>query len=168
MSNIPVQKAAEEKALPVSWINELQNLSERVGQPAFELFEKYGRPAGQQLEHWFEAEKQLFCVPRSELLDTAGEFEVRVALPGFDASEIEVTALPDSLLVKAEASHMREKKAGEVRFSEFSDQSLFRRIRLPEPIDIAQVTAKLDKIVLKIAARKAAPDKAKKISVAAA
>ncbi len=168
MSNIPVQKAAEEKALPVSWINELQSFTERVGQRAFELFEKYGRPAGQQLEHWFEAEKQLLCVPRSELLDTTGEFEARVALPGFDASEIEVTALPDSLLVKAEARHKRERTAGEVRFSEFSDQSLFRRIRLPEPIDIAQVTAKLDKGVLKIVAHKAAADTSKKISVAAA
>jgi len=168
MSNIPVQEAAEEKDLPVSWINELQNFSECVGRRAFELFEKYGRPAGQQLEHWYEAEKQLSSVPRSELLDTGGEFEARVALPGFDANEIEVTALPDSLLVKAQASHTREKKDSEVRFSELSDQSLFRRIRLPEPIDIAQVTAKLDKGVLKIVAHKSAADKAKKISVATA
>ena len=44
MSNIPVQKAAEEKALSASWINELNSRSECVGQRAFELFEKYGRP----------------------------------------------------------------------------------------------------------------------------
>ncbi len=168
MSNIPVQKAAEENALPVSWIGELQSFSDRVGQKAFEIFEKYGRPAGQQLEHWFEAEKQLLFVPRSELLDTADEFEARVALPGFDASEIEVTALPNSLLVKAEASQKREKTAGEVRFSEFSDQSLFRRIPLPELIDVAQVTAKLEKGMLKIVAHKAVADTSKKISVAAA
>jgi len=71
MSNIPVQKAVEQDALPAPWINELEAFSERVRKRAFELFEKYGRPAGQQLEHWFEAEKQLFSTPRSELLDTA-------------------------------------------------------------------------------------------------
>ena len=166
--NIPVQKAVEEKALPPTWINELQGFSAQVGQKAFELFEKYGQPAGRQMEHWFEAEKQLLCVPRSQLLDTAGEYQARVALPGFDANEIEVTALPDSLLVKAEASQKREKLEGDVRFSEFSDQSLFRRIRLSELIDIAQVTAKLDKGVLKIVAQKAAANTAKNISVAAA
>ena len=168
MSNIPVQKAVEQDALPAPWINELEAFSDRVRKRAFELFEKYGRPAGQQLEHWFEAEKQLLSTPRSELLDTAGEFEVRVALPGFDASEIEVSALPDALLVKAEARHNRVEKAGAVRFSEFSDQSLFRRIDLPERIDIAQVTAKLEKGVLKIVAHKAVADPAKKIAVASA
>ena len=55
--NIPVQKAVEEKALPPTWINELQGFSAQVGQKAFELFEKYGQPAGRQMEHWFEAEK---------------------------------------------------------------------------------------------------------------
>lgn len=168
MSTIPVQKAVEENALPAPWIDDVQAFSERVRNRAFELFEKYGRPAGQQLEHWFEAERQLFSVPRAELVAIAGGFEIRIALPGFDASEIEVTALPDTLLVKAQASNKRMEKAGDVRFSEFSDQSLFRRIRFPEPIDTAQVTAKLEKGVLDIVAYKAVIDTAKKVSIASA
>ncbi len=176
MSDVPVQRASEEKAIPAFWFDEASKLSEQVRRKAFELFERYGRVDGHDVEHWLEAEKQLLSVPRSELLDSAGEFEVHIAVPGFEAKEIAVTALPGSLLVKAEAVRGREKKEGEVRYSEFSDQSLFRRIPLPQPIDVAHVTAKLEKGVLNIVADKAGVEKEvkkrnekeKKVTVAAA
>ena len=159
MSDVQVQRASEEKAVPAFWFDEATKLSEQIRQKAFELFERYGRMDGHDVEHWLEAEKQLLSVPRSELLENKNEFEVHIAVPGFEATEIEVTALPDSLLVKAAAVHERENKEGEVRYSEFSDQSLFRRIALPQPIDVAHVTAKLEKGVLNIVAGKAGAEK---------
>ena len=171
MSNVPVQKATDEKSLPVRWFDELQKFSDQVRRKAFELFEGHGRPDGHDVDDWLEAEKQLLTVPRTELVETADGLEAHITVPGFDAKEIEVTALPDSLLVRAESSREREKKEGEVRYSEFSDQSLFRRIPLPQPIDVAAVTAKLEKGILNIAARKAAAkekETERKITVAAA
>jgi HSP20 family molecular chaperone IbpA len=36
--------------------------------------------------------------PASELVDDEKEFRTRIALPGFDAKEIQVSALPDALV----------------------------------------------------------------------
>ncbi len=98
-------------------------------------------------------------MPGYEISDAAEKFEVRVAVPGFDAKDIELTALPGALLVKAEATHERERKEGEGRYTEFSEQKLFRRIPLPEAVDTGRVTATLDKGALKITAYKAAEKK---------
>ena len=63
-----------------------------------------------------------------------------------------------------------KKKQGDVRFSEFSDCELFRRMEFPAPIDVETVTAKVEKGVLGVMARKAAVKKEteRKISLAAA
>lgn len=159
MPNVPVQTAEEEKALPARWSDELQKFSSEIRRRAFDLFERHGRKEGQDIGHWLEAEKQLLTVPRSELRETGEAFEVKIAVPGFEASEIEVSALPDSLLVKAEARREGEKREGEIVYSEFSDQSLFRRFPLPQPIDTGRVAATLEKGVLRIAAQKAAAKK---------
>lgn len=170
MANLPVQKVTAESALPSSWRNELMKFSEAVGRKAFELFEKYGHSNGHDLDQWLDAEKQIVTFPRLELLDTGTEFELRVAAAGFDAKDVEVTALPDAVLVKAQTSAEAEEKEGEICYCEFSDKSLFRRIPLAQPIDIDAVTAQLEKGVLKIVAPKAAGQKQKerKIEVAAA
>jgi len=170
MSNVSVQKAAEEKSLPAVWLNEVQEFSEKIRRKAFELFERGGRADGRDLDHWLEAEKELLGLGSFDLVDKGKEFEQHVALPGFDAKEIEVAALPDALLVKAETSRRSEKKESDTCYSEFTNQSLFRRIPLPEPIDVSRVTAKLDKGVLCVIAAKAAVEKEqeRKIRVAAA
>ena len=170
MSNVLVQKVSEEKSLPEVWLGEIEKFRDRVRCRAFGLFERQGRAHGHDLDHWLEAERQLFAIPSFDLLDRGNEFEQHIALPGFDPKEIEVTALPSALLVKAETSRKSEKKEHHVCYSEFTDQSLFRRISLPEPIDVSQVTAKLDKGVLCLVARKAAAqkDKVRRIHIAAA
>ena len=170
MSNVAVQKHSEETSLPEQCLEELRKFSDEIRGKAFDLFEKYGRPAGRDLEHWLEAEKQLLSMPRSELLETEAGFDLRIAVPGFDAKEIEVSALPSALIVKAAAAATGEKKQGDVRFSEFSDSELFRRIEFSAPIDVETVTAKVEKGVLRVMAQKAAAKKEteRKIMIAAA
>ena len=170
MSNVPVQKHREEKSMPEQCLEELRKFSDEIRGKAFDLFEKYGRPAGRALEHWLEAEKQLLSTPRSELLETQEGYELRIAAPGFDANEIEVSALPTVLIVRAQAAATRDEKQGELRFSEFSDHNLFRRIEFPAPVDVETVTAKVARGVLTVMAQKAAVAKEteRKVSVAGA
>jgi hypothetical protein len=90
------------------------------------------------------------------LIENKDEFRARVALPGFDVKDLAVTATPNALIVRAEASHTHEGKQGEVRFCEFSGKQMFRRLDLPSEIDVDKVTASLDKGILEITAPKAA------------
>ncbi|MBM3774287.1 MAG: Hsp20/alpha crystallin family protein, partial [Acidobacteria bacterium] len=96
----------------------------------------------------------------------------RMATPGLDAKDLQVTAFPDAIIVQAETSAETSKdeqgQGGEVRISEFSARDLFRRVELPAPIDVEKVTATLDKGILKVVAAKAEPAlKEKKVFVAA-
>lgn len=170
MTNLSVRKCAAESDLPASCREEIQNFFGAVRCKAFELFEKYGRSKGHDLDNWLDAEKQLLTVPRLELLDKGDSFELRVAVPGFEAHEVEVTALSDAVIVKARASSETEEKKDEFWCREFSDQSLFRRIPLPAPIDINRVACNLDKGLLRIVAAKAAlqSEPQRKVSVVAA
>ncbi len=159
MSNVPVQRAAEEDSLPARWLEESKKFFEQVRHKAFELFERHGGEDGHHVEHWLEAERELVSESGCEILDADGKFEARVGVPGFDAKQIEVTVVPGWLMVKAEAAEERKTKEGGKGYTEFSERSLFRRIPIPETVDTALLTAKLENGVLKIAAGPGAEEK---------
>jgi HSP20 family protein len=95
--------------------------------------------------------------PASELVDDKKEFRARIALPGFDAKDIQVSAMPDALVIQADATHTHEGKSGNVCFCDFSAKTLFRRLPLPASIDVDKVTASVDKGILEVTAPKATP-----------
>ncbi len=155
MSQIAIEKVDGKKALQPSIVDEMKTLSDRVRQHAFELFERRGGGGGSALDDWLHAERDLFRIPDSELIERGEKFEARVSAPGFDPGEVHVTALPDALIVKGYSAHKHDQSDGDVRFCEFDQKTLFRRFDLPEPIDVDRVTANLDKGVLKLTALKA-------------
>jgi HSP20 family protein len=134
-------------------------ITDRIRQRAFGLFERRGRAIGLDLDDWLQAEREVVWSPASELVENKDNFCARLALPGFDAKDLEVTATPNGLIIQAESTHTHEGKEGEVCFCEFSGKKLFRRLDLPSEIDIAKVTASLDKGILQVNAPKAAQSK---------
>jgi HSP20 family protein len=99
------------------------------------------------------------------LIEGKQNFQARVALAGFDAKDVKVTATPEALIIEAEKTHTHDAQEGNVHFCEFSGKKLLRRIDLPTPIDVDKVTASLDNGMLQVNAPKAA--QAKQISAAA-
>ena len=167
MSTVPVQQLTGEKSLPATWLDELRRFTARVQHRAFELFESDGREHGRHLNHWLEAEKQELSGQSLALINSADEIEVRLCLHDFKASELEVSALPDALLVKAETSLDKETTDEGMHNLEYRNESFFRRVALPEAVNVERVTAKFEKGVLCIVARKAATAE-KKVAAAAA
>ena len=90
----------------------------------------------------------MIWTPESDLVEKNGQFQLQIAVPGFDAKDISVTAFPDALTVRAESAHRHEKSGADVYFCEFGEKTLFRKFDLPTPIDIDKVTAHLEKGVL--------------------
>lgn len=157
MFDVSVQRVPEGKGIPLGWLEKLTKFTEQVRHKAFEMFEESGRPHSHDVNHWLEAEKQMPSAPRYELLETTGDMDVCVSVSGFEADEIGIVALRDSILVRA-ASKSQENREGQLIYAEFDDRTLFRRIKLPAEIDVDSVSAKLDKGILSIAARKAVPE----------
>lgn len=164
MSHVNVQKirdAEGKKPLLQETLAETLDLLDRVRKRAFELFEKRGGATGSDIGDWLQAEKEVFQVPEMELAESPKEFDVRLALPGFGAGDIRVSALPDAVIVDGEAAHQDHGADGSIRFCEFGERRVFRLIPLPEPADVDRVSANLDKGILHIRVAKAEREKNK-------
>lgn len=154
MPQVAVQKihANEIESCPV--LKDLKALSDQIRQRAYELFESRGSGDGLALDDWLKAENDLILTPESDLVEKNGQFQVQIAVPGFDPKDVAVDALPDALIVHAQESHKHEKTEENVYFCDFGEKSLFRRFDLPSPIDVDKVTASLDKGLLTVTASK--------------
>lgn len=155
MSQVAVQKVHSNETQTSPVVGEMKTLADRIRERAYQLFERRGCTHGSALSDWLEAEDDLLMIPPSDLIETDGKFEMQVAVPGFDAKDIEVDALPDALIVRAQNTHHHDQTNGNVQFCEFGARSLFRRFDLPATIDVDRVNANVDKGLLKVSAPKA-------------
>lgn len=155
MPSVSIQKVRRSEAATAGVKEAVYDLFEQVRRRAYELFEGRGYAAGWELEDWLRAERELVWSPLSEVVETDQEIRLRVAAPGIEAPDLQVTVTPEWVLVQGETSQKREKQEGAVHLSELRGRKLYRRLELPAPIDVEATTAKLEKGVLEIRAAKA-------------
>jgi HSP20 family protein len=165
MSNVTVQKVPKKENAPTLF-ESMETLFDDVRKKAFELFQKRGGLDGFDLDDWFRAEQDLVWKPESELTETEKEFQMKVAVPGLEPKDIQISAMPDAIVIQAETTREEEKKEGKVHYSEMRNKKLFRRFEM-SGIDVEQVKANLDKGVLEITAPKRALPEVRKIAIAA-
>jgi HSP20 family protein len=131
---------------------------DRVRDRAYNLFCSRGCSDGHAMDDWLTAEREI-CWPAAELAEQDSEYELSIALPGFKADEINVTATPRELIIKAAHLVKREKesegKGAKVHWSELHRDEVFRRVELPAEVDVEKISAELDRGVLTIEAPKA-------------
>ena len=166
MSKVNIDKVTspDERNLPV--FDEFREVTDRIRKRAFSLFSRRGYSVGSDLDDWLAAEREI-CWPAAEFVEEEDEFDMKVALAGFEPEDITVTATPNEMIVKA--SHTDERKKDEdrdgtkVRWSEFQSNEVYRHFAMPANIDVDKVQAKFDKGMLKIEAPKrlGKPDKSK-------
>jgi len=155
MSQIHVEKCTDIEKAPKTLTQKIETMMDSIRQRAFSLFERRGGAHGSDLDDWLQAERDVFWSPSAELVDDGKEFKVRLAAPGFEAKDVQVSAMPDALIIQAGATHTHKEKEGNVCFCEFSDKQMFRRLPLPADIDVDHVTASIDKGILQVTAPKA-------------
>jgi HSP20 family molecular chaperone IbpA len=155
MSQVAIYKWNSPETNPQTFLEHVEAITDSIRKRAFNLFQNRNGGNGSDLDDWLQAERDLAWSPASELVDDEKEFRARIALPGFDAKDIQVSALPDALVIQAGAAHTHEGKSGNVCFCEFSGKKLFRRLDLPAFVDVDMVTASVDKGILLVTAPKA-------------
>jgi HSP20 family protein len=157
MAEIPVQKVAtaEDRKLPV--FAEVEQMMQRIRERAFGEFAGRGFAHGQELSDWLAAEREL-CWPASELTETPENFNLSIAMAGFDPKDIEVTATPREIIVRAKMQSTRTEvpkaKAEQVCWSEIRGSDVYRRVELPLEVRVEKVSAEYNNGMLKIAAPK--------------
>ena len=156
MSQVAINKCKNPETTPRTFLEHLETITDSIRKRAFNIFQNNGGN-GSEVDDWLQAERDVVWSPASELVDHEKEFRARIALPGFDVRDIQVSAMPDALVIQADATHTHEGKSGDVCFCEFSGKKLFRRLQLPASVDVDKVTASVDKGILEVTAPKATP-----------
>ncbi len=131
---------------------ETQGIQDRIRERAYELSQLHGH-SGRHFDDWMKAESEIVFVPRAELVERDSTFELRFAVAGIPAGNIEVWASSQDVLVKGTQD---ESPGGPaiVHLSDFNSATVFRSISFPEPIEVESVTTQFKDGVLRITARK--------------
>jgi len=165
MNNLSVRYLIPDDPDALSLFETLNEMQEAIRQRAFGLFEERGTTHGGEMEDWLHAERELVWVPASETMEDDKQCRVRLIVPGLEAKDLHITAMPDAIIVQAEALSKESKETSTVPFRELRDRKLFRRFDFGEPIDTARTVASLTKGILEIVASKAAPAKLVKVAI---
>jgi HSP20 family protein len=140
-------------------LERMEHLYDTISRRAFELYEKDGRVDGHDLRHWLEAERELLHPVHMKLEETEGEFVVQAELPGFTASDVEVSVEPRRVIITGKRESREENKQGGAVYVEQCSDEIFRTMDLPEEVNVMKVTATLKDGVLNIQLPKAAATK---------
>lgn len=146
----------------LSLFESLSELHNAIRQRAFGLFEERGPGHGSEMEDWSRAERDMVWVPASETFEDDKQFRLRLRVPGLEAKDLQITAMPDAIIVQTEAL---SKETSAVPFRELRDRKVFRRFDFEEAIDPARTEASITKGILEIVASKAAPAKQVKVAI---
>ena len=164
MSQVAINKVSDASKAPVPVFEEIAKRIEGVRQRAFDLFEKRGSELGHDLEDWLKAEHELLGWPAAELAEKDGSYQMHVSLPGFETKDVEVTATPTEVIVHAATKEEKSAQKGNVLWTEFGSNDVYRRFEVPNPVNVDKVTATLENGILRINA----PETAKPQEVKAA
>lgn len=168
MAAIAIQKVKNPESESVPVFDEMKRLFGEVERKAFDLFLERGQSLGRALDDWLQAERETLGAPPAELVETPKAFAIRVAVPGFSAKDVQVTATPQEVIVKAEHPSAKPNGDEQLRWSEMPHNGkVCRSIPLPGSVDVEKVAATLDDGMLVIRAPKAAPPKSRQIAVSA-
>lgn len=157
MTDVKIQKVptTDEKTLPL--FAGFEEVVSRIRRRAYELCAARGFGDGAALDDWLAAEREI-CWPAVEMRDKEDHYLLEIALTGFEPDDLEVTATPAELIVKAAHESKREPAAarqGEIEWSESERTEVWRRVEFPARVVVEKVTAKFRDGLLKVVAPKA-------------
>lgn len=117
------------------------------------------RGLGQKVADWF--------APRSEASAVAGNYQIKVELPGVKAEDIDVSVHENNLTVRGEKQFEREESGQDFFFSEREYGAFQRTFRLPPDAASDEISAEFKDGVLSltVAKQKATEPTARKINI---
>lgn len=145
---------------PSSIFEEMDQLTQRIANRAFHLFQQRGGFDGLDMNDWFRAESEIFKPVPIAVEEHDGDLVVRAEVPGFEAKELSVRAENNLLTIYGKTDRKTEtEKKSRQQYSEMSASEIYRQISLPTAVLAEKATAKLENGVLEIHLPKAAPPK---------
>lgn len=153
MSTVFVRRLhSRDEAGEALW-REIDDLESEIRQKTQQLFEARGGVPGDADDDWVRAEREVCWVPQSELKESDRAFRAVIGIPGLDAGDIEVTLLPEMMIVRGKGLQDLD-GADRIHFSEFGSRTLFRKISIPALVHVESAVVACEKNLLEISAAK--------------
>jgi len=141
---------------PQAIYRRINELNDAISRRAFELFEGDGGTFGRDLDHWFKAEGELLHPAHVQIKESDDAIIVNAEVPGFNASELQLSLEPRRLTISGKKQSSSEEKKGNVLYSERCSNELLRSVELPVEVSVSHATATLNNGILELTAPKAA------------
>jgi HSP20 family molecular chaperone IbpA len=128
----------------------LCEIHNRIGELAYQIFERKGKKYGHDVEDWLEAEKELFAPVKVEVIEAEFSFLVHARIDSLRGADLEIHAEPRRLYVLGKKiakgwpwkSEPMDARSGEVE--------IYRVIEFPVDVNPAMATAHIKNGVLEI------------------
>jgi HSP20 family molecular chaperone IbpA len=153
MSTVLVRRLQTREEAEESLWKEIDDLESEIRQKAQQMFEARGGVPGDAEDDWVRAERQVCWAPQAELKESDRAFHAVIGIPGLDARDVEVTILPELVIVRGRGLKDSD-GANRVHFSEFGAGTLFRKIPIPALVHVDSAVVVFEKNLLEISAAK--------------
>ncbi len=143
-------------ARPENVFERANEMFNAISRRAYEFFDGDGHRFGRDLEHWFQAEKELLHPVHMNVSETGEAFEVKAEVPGFSEKELQINVEARRLAISGKRESKKEEKRGKTICSETCSDQIMRVVDLPADVETDKVTATLKNGVLDLHLPKAA------------
>ncbi|HEY6902795.1 MAG TPA: Hsp20 family protein [Candidatus Acidoferrales bacterium] len=146
-------------AKPVTFENAFDRANaifEAISQRAYEIFEGSGYVPGHDLDHWFQAEKELLHPVHVELKESEDALSIKAEVPGFNEKELAINVEPRRLVISGRRETKKEEKEGKTVYSETCADQVMRVIELPADVQAEKATATMKDGIVELSLPKVA------------
>jgi HSP20 family protein len=160
MGEATAMKKVEETNKPIrlgSMFDQMEETFNTLARRAYQIFDGNGRTFGRDLDHWFQAERELLHPVALNIEETAEAFQVKAEVPGFSEKELEIGLEPQRLTITGKRECSTEEKKGKTVCTESSSDRILRVVKLPVEVEADKATATLKNGLLELTLPKVAP-----------
>ena len=156
MPTIAVHRLCDIDDASLRVLQEIQMLRDRIRRRAYDFYEARDAADGDSVDDWLRAEREICWVPQEDLQETDRTVHVIIGVSGLADEKIEVTLLPEMLLLRGASEDESDRQRGADSLGSESIV-LFRQIFFPSPVHTESAVVRLEEGQLRVSAAKAEP-----------
>ncbi|MBZ5540251.1 MAG: Hsp20/alpha crystallin family protein [Acidobacteriia bacterium] len=171
MGETTAVKRAEEPVKMIkhgSLLDQMNEMFDALSRRAYSIFEENGRAFGRDIEHWFQAERELLHPVHVHVMESDDSLHIQAEVPGFSEKELEISVEPCRLTITGKREASKEEKKGKTVYAERCADQILRIVDLPVEVETDKVSAMLKNGVLELTMPKAVKARAIRIHPKAA
>lgn len=141
------------------FIEDVDNLYDKIASRAFEMFEGNGRLFGCDVADWYQAEAEFLHPLHIAVAESPEAVTVRADVPGFKEEDLKIKVEPRRVTITGKRETKKESSDKKTIYSETCADQILRVVDLPAAVDAKKAKTTVKDGVLEMDLPKAEPEK---------